>query len=375
MNRTQSIDLLRGTIMIFMALDHASAMIARVHFTEIWGVDFSPYPDIAWWFTRFISHLCAPGFFFLMGMSIYLFAQKRLSASWTPKQIYTYFIKRGTMILLFMLFLEIPAWIIGFYFNQLPSSSSMPGHVDGFFIFPTTVLYGLGACMIIGGFLWKLKPWQLGLLSISSFVGSAFYISTLHPADAFHPLEHFLIVPGMSTGAMVLYPIIPWIGVVCFGIFWGKIVAQNQDKIFVWSLQTGLSFMLIFLLIRFLAFGNFQHNAYEDWISFFTLIKYPPSIVFILITCGLNLMLLALFTKLTNKTWLKPVLLFGQTAMFFYILHLYCYAIIGILFPTGTSIGTMYLVWFSVLFILYFSCQRFLDFKRSKPLNSLWRMV
>ena len=61
--RTTSIDLLRGFIMITMALDHASAMIARKNFTEIWGVPFTGYFSFDWWLTWFLSHLCAPGFF------------------------------------------------------------------------------------------------------------------------------------------------------------------------------------------------------------------------------------------------------------------------------------------------------------------------
>ena len=89
--RTDSIDLLRGFIMTMMAIDHASAMVGRMHFSELWGVEFGGYPSFGWWPTRFLSHLCAPGFFFLMGMSIVLFAQKRQQVDWQPQQIRHYF--------------------------------------------------------------------------------------------------------------------------------------------------------------------------------------------------------------------------------------------------------------------------------------------
>ncbi len=376
MKRTDTIDLLRGFIMIFMALDHASAMVGRVHFSEMWGVDFKGYPDLSWWFTRFISHLCAPGFFFLMGMSIYLFAKKRKEAKWSDKDIYIYFLKRGGIILLFMLFLEFPAWLLGMSFSQVQDSGgAMPGNYSGGFLIPTTVLYGLGMCMIIGGFLWKLKHWQFLMISVLSFLASGLYISNSIPTEAFNPIEHFLIVPGMSSGAMTIYPIIPWLGVATFGMFMAELLTRKKEKFYNISLMIGFSFLAIFTLLRFLEVCNFQIHTYDDWISFFTLIKYPPSLNFILVTCGINLIILFIFSKINHHKWLKPVLVFGQTAMFFYIAHLYLYAIISIAFPLGADIEIMYLFWILGLLILYFICNRFLEFKKSKPLDSIWRMI
>ncbi len=373
--RSSNIDLLRGFIMIFMALDHASAMIGRVHFSEMWGVDFKGYPDIYWWFTRFISHLCAPGFFFLMGMSIYLFSQKRLASNWSPSKIRNYFFKRGGFILLFML-IEFLGWGISFLSNQLESSGgALPGHYTGGFLIPSTVLYGLATCMMIGGCLWNLKNWQLLMITILSFVASAFYINQSISTEAFHPLEHFIIVPGMSNGAMVIYPIIPWIGVTTFGMFMAQILHKKPKHFYSITLYLGLIFILSFINLRFLEWGNFQLNSYSDWISFFTLIKYPPSINFTLITCGINLIVLFLFSKINHYDWLKPVQIFGQTAMFFYIAHLYLYAMLSFIFPKGASIEIMYLFWIIGLFLLYFICNAFLKFKKKKPLDSLWRMV
>ncbi len=374
--RAGQIDLLRGLIMVFMAIDHASAMIARVHFTEIWGIDFNTYPDLTWWFTRFISHLCAPGFFFLMGMSVYLFAQKRMESQWTTSKIRNYFFKRGGLILLFMFFLEFPAWILGTAFSTVEQSGpGMPGSYTGGFLIPSTVLYGLGMCMILAAFLWRLKHWQLLALTLIFFAGSFFYIEYSNPSEAFHPLEHFIIVPGMSDGAFVIYPVIPWLGITTFGIFWAQLLGKKNNSFWKISLITGLSFIGLFLLLRYLEFGNFQKDSYEGWISFFTLIKYPPSITFALITCGINLIFLALFTLIQNANWLEPIRVFGQTAMFFYILHLYLYAIMGLGFRGGTSAGMMYLMWFLGLVILYFICNRFLQFKKQTALDSFWRMI
>lgn len=363
--------------MMLMAIDHASAMIARTHFTEMWGVPFKGYPDLAWWFTRFVSHLCAPGFFFLMGMSICLFAQKRLQQDWNAQKIRHYFFKRGGLILAFMLFLEFPAWGLSGFFSGTLSMGDMafPGQYESGFFLPTTVLYGLGMCMIIGGLLWKLPKVWLLLITVASFVFSGWYIDQLSPTDWFHPLEVFFLVPGITVGAMSIYPVIPWLGVTTFGMFWAKLLLTQKERIYTLSLGTGLAFVAAFLALRFVEWGNFQLNDYHDWISFFTLIKYPPSITFFLATCGINLILLFVFSKLAHKTWLRPVKLFGQTAMFFYIVHLYLYALLGAPFPMGSSIGVMYFLWAMGLVILYFICHWFLAFKKAKPSGSLWKMV
>ncbi len=378
--RTDSIDLLRGFIMLLMALDHASAMVGRRHFSELWGVPFRGYPDLGWWLTRFLSHLCAPGFFFLMGMSIYLFAQKRLQSEWSNQKIYTYFLKRGGVILLLMFFLEFPAWGISMALQiQDPTISApsvqIPGAPGNYFFIPTSVLYGLGSCMMIAGFLWKLKPWQLLSITVGSFALSWWYISNSNPNVAFSFFEHFLLVPGMSPGALVIYPIIPWLGITTFGMFWAQLLQKKPQQIYTISAFTGLFFILIFVALRLLEWGNFSIANNDTWIAFFTLVKYPPSLTFALITCGINLVLLSIFARLSGKAWLHPVKVFGQTAMFFYITHLYLYAFIGAAFRMGCDIKVMYLCWLSGLVILYVICQRFLEFKKGTANDSFWRMI
>lgn len=381
-NRTNSIDLLRGCIIVLMALDHASAMIGRVHFSEIWGVPFSGYPSLAWWFTRFISHLCAPGFFFLMGMSIFLFAQKNLNTHMTLQQIHRYFLKRGGLIILLMVFIEFPAWGLSMFFsaeNSISNSGGMsviPGSLpDGAFAFPSTVLYGLGACMMISAFLWRLKPWQLLSVTIACFGLSWWAITSSSPTEMFHPIEHLLIIPGMSPGVMIIYPIIPWLGITTLGIFWAQLLLDRPKSIYALSLMSGLCMIGLFTGLRFLDMGNFNFSENNSWIGLFTLIKYPPSITFALITCGLNLILFYVFSKISEQRWLEPLKVFGQSAMFFYLLHLYIYAIIGAVLPSGCSIEIMYLFWLIGLVLLYPVCRWYISFKRTKSKDSLWRMI
>jgi len=374
--RTFAIDCLRGFIIVLMALDHASGMVARVHFSEVWGSNFEPYPDLAWWFTRFVSHLCAPGFFLLMGMSMVLFAQKRAKNGWTIGTIRKYFVKRGGFILLLMFLLELPAWALGMGFSTVEQHATpFPGVYEGGFMIPTTVLYGLGACMIVGSLLWQLQKVYLLLITIISFACSTWLINQLSPHEAFGTLWGFLCIPGHSTYGLVLYPVVPWIGITTFGMFWAKLLVQVPKQVYHWALAVGVSFIVAFLGIRLLGVGNFHMQATHTWIDFFTLVKYPPSIAFALITLGINLVLFYMFARWGMAKLLYPLRVFGQTAMFFYITHLYVYALIGIAFPKGAAIEIMYVLWLLALIPLYMACKRFIVFKRKQAVNSLWRMV
>lgn len=376
MNRTIPIDLLRGLIMAFMALDHASAMVGRVHFAEMWGVHFKPYMNEAWLFTRFISHLCAPGFFFLMGISMVLFAHKRQLSHWTNRAIRTYFMKRAGIIMLCMFLLELPAWGLSMYFNQKNTPpEALPGTGLDSILFPSTVLYGLAAAMFVGAFLWKWNKWLYPIITAACFAFSTAYIMQADPTQAFAPYQHLLFVPGASDGVIVVYPLIPWLGIATFGMFIGKIMIAQGAKAYNFALKLGLLLIASFFALRFMEWGNFHKNAYDSLIDFFTLIKYPPSLVFFTITCGINLVLLYLFSKISDRKWLHLIRIFGQTAMFFYLAHLYFYALAGAFFPLGTSIGIMYIVWLIGLLALYFICNAFLKFKSKKAANSLWRMI
>ncbi len=250
----------------------------------------------------------------------------------------------------------------------------MPGQYDGGFLLPTTVLYGLGVCMMLGGFLYQLPRIGLLLISVSSFIVSAVYIEQADPTTAFSPITHLLLVPGMSNGAMSLYPVIPWIGVMTFGMFWARLL-KKRAQAYTIALQIGLAFLGVFVVLRWFEWANFQHGSYDGLIGFFTLIKYPPSLSFILLACGVNLILLYILSKKGVQKYTRFLLVFGQTAMFFYILHLYLYAIIGIAFPTGCGIVSLYIIWLLGLVPLFFICRWFLAFKKRQPLSSFWRMI
>src|SRR4030042_2962101 len=108
-----ALDAHRGFIMVLMAIDHASYFIARVHSAEFWGAALPVYPSAIWFWTRWITHLCAPGFFFLMGIGMILFADARRQAGWEEGRITRFFVIRGLLLIFLQLFVEDPAWILG----------------------------------------------------------------------------------------------------------------------------------------------------------------------------------------------------------------------------------------------------------------------
>lgn len=151
--RYTSLDSLRGFIMVVMALDHANSFISHgKRELELWYFLFPNYESDALAFlTRFVTHLAAPGFFFLMGAGMALFTLSRRVRSWTNRQIIGHFLLRGALLILFQFLLENPAWDIG-------TDSSLLDYFG--------VLYGLGGAMMIGSLLVLLPVTAVLPLSI-----------------------------------------------------------------------------------------------------------------------------------------------------------------------------------------------------------------
>jgi hypothetical protein len=121
-------------------------------------------------------------------------------------------------------------------------------------------------------------------------------------------------------------------------------------------------------------YGNLNEVP-AGWMGFLNVIKYPPSLAFLTITLGINLIFMAIWRRvepcLQNRY--HPLLIFGRVALFFYLLHLWVYSLSGLFFRSGSGLVTMYGFWLLGLVILYPLCCRFNRFKRSKPLTSFWR--
>ena len=110
--------------MVLMAIDHASYFIARVHSVEFWGAGLPVYPDAFWFWTRWITHLCAPSFFFLMGIGMILFADVRHKTGWDQGRITRFFVIRGLLLVFLQLFVEDPAWVLGDMLASVPDTAA-----------------------------------------------------------------------------------------------------------------------------------------------------------------------------------------------------------------------------------------------------------
>jgi uncharacterized membrane protein len=366
-SRLFALDALRGLIMVSMALDHANHFIAHQHSPgEYWGGGFPVFINPLPFLTRFVTHPVAPGFSFLMGVGMYLFAHSRMKRGWSKWAVTQHFFVRGALLIALQLLVVNRAWQAG------------PGGFPDVYI---GVLMALGGGMIIGSLLLWLRPQILILVGIGLFVGTEF----LHPeASLWDKLSvdvpNLLVVrPGGTASLWSNYPILPWLETVVFGLVFGSWVAQDPKMAFKRALQLGVAFLAIFVVIRaFDGFGNIRPRMGNTWMDFLGVVKYPPAMTFTLLTMGINLTVLWAFAQVAErfKRYLQPLVVFGKVPMFFYVLHLFLYLSLGRwLTPDGTSIPAMYPYWILGLLILFPLCLWFGRFKHRQSAKSVLRFL
>ncbi len=369
-HRLQPLDALRGFIMIVMALDHANAFIAHAHPPpEFWSGSFPTYRYAIFFLTRLVTHLAAPGFFFLMGAGMTLFADSRRRMGWTEGSILQYFVVRGAILILLQLFVENPAWQIASILN------------GGGRVFPVYlgVLYGLGGAMILAAGMRFLPTKLLATLSFALMLFPELVIRFARGATA-STLIGLLLVPTFNETTTVYYPILAWLGLTGFGLLFGQWLLKDRVGAYRWSALIGAGMLSLFVILRLVGdFGNIRSAAGNDaagggWIAFLNVVKYPPSLVFVLLALGVDLILLSLFTRV--EVLARPLAVWGRSPLFFYVAHLYLYGLIGVAaLPSGTGILQMYPVWLLGLVILFVACWAYGKFKQSQPPESLWRFA
>jgi len=360
--------------MIMMALDHASYFVAKIHYSEFWGANLVPYDKAVWFLNRLMSHICAPGFFFLMGISMVFLVQSRANSGWTNSRIKKFLITRGLLLILIESLIENPAWIMGDAFSaKVIDTAHLPG-IEGRIFGNIGVLSSLGSSMIITSFIIQFhKKWLL-LFSIIGIVLSYIYVNSLpSQLNQSNILYSILLIPGNWPPIRVTYSILPWLSICLLGVIWCKFYTEKEHGFFQYTFYIGLVMLCLFLLFRFLNFGNFHLNRFNGIISFLTLIKYPPGIAFSLFTLGILFILLRIFSSVKTLSPHNPIMVFGKTALFFYIIHLYIFLAMGLLFPNGTHPLIMYIFWLIGLTISYFICLGYYRFKQKKSVESIWR--
>ena len=344
-NRLFPLDALRGLIIVFMALDHANYFIAQQHsFGEHWGGTFPAYHTALPFLTRLVTHFCAPGFFFLMGVGMLLFAEARKEQGWSNWKILSHFWVRGTILILLQFL------IVNFIWKAGPDS------------FPETyigVLVALGGTMMLGSLFVQLNSSALLILTLSLLIGTEF----LHPGpELWNSISHekwrlIFLYSGGDGGFWSNYPILPWLELVSFGMWFGRWLLAGEKKAYQKGLWTGLALLVLFVIIRYMdGFGNIRPRAGDTWIDFLNVVKYPPSMAFTFLTTGVNLLILWGLSKAGTRfqTASRPLVTFGSAPLFVYVLHLALYMLVGRLFAfEGTSIPAMLPYWLIGLVILY----------------------
>lgn len=364
-SRLFPLDALRGLIIILMALDHANHFVAQQHSSgEYWTGILPVYDSGGAFLVRLVTHLAAPGFFFLMGAGITLFSLSPHRKDWSKWRFLSHFWLRGLILIVLQLLIVNRAW-----------EWSPGGWTPEIYI---GVLFALGATMLISSLLlWLPVNWLL-IISGVIVVGTAvfFPISTpLYQSRLLVP--GIILIPGGDQALWINYTLLPWLGLVIFGMAFGHWLRENPKQAYRRAWQIGLAFLLTFATLRLLnSFGNFQTRVDNDWIAYLNVVKYPPSLTFLLLTMGINLCLIAAFSfiRLDKQKYFQPLIIYGRVPLFFYITHLFLYAALGNFFtPNGTSLLTMLGYWLLGLLILYPLCLGYGRFKQSRSPNSIWR--
>ncbi|MDB5255719.1 MAG: hypothetical protein JWM14_414 [Chitinophagaceae bacterium] len=372
--RIASLDVVRGLIMILMALDHAR------DFFHIDAFRFSPedlhQSNLALFFTRWITHLCAPLFLLLAGISISLYQEKKSTA-----QTSSYVFFRGLWLVLLELTLIRFAW----HFS-----------IDTHYIMGA-VIWVIGWSMVLMALFVYLPKKISGIIAIlilvlhntmdhvvfDQSITAQLIWSFLHVASKTIITDQFFV--------FILYPLLPALGVMLLGYFLGKWYRKDYDasKRFSYLLTTGIGCCLVFVLLRFTnSYGDIKQFYVQETIpqsimSFFDVSKYPFSLHYCLATLGIGFVLLALTEKIQGK--LSTLLAtFGQVPMFYYILHLYFFHTLSVILfsltnpdsheqwmdlghrtTIGYSLPVVYLIWLLSCILFFFLCKKYGAYKKT----------
>jgi uncharacterized membrane protein len=363
--RVPSIDILRGLVMILMALDHVRDYLTDANFDP---TDLTR-TTVPLFLTRWITHLCAPTFLLLAGMSAYLAGRKR-----NPTQLSQFLWSRGVWLIVLEFTLVSFAWYFNFRFEYGVLAQ---------------VIWAIGISMVVLAGLVHLPRPLVGTIAFALIAGhnlldafdsrfaDSFWYAILHVRRPF-PELHF----------MVQYPVLPLIGVMAAGFVLGPVLERtptSRDRVLT---TLGLGCIALFVTLRL--WGGYgepsawsaQPTTVLTLLSFLNTTKYPASLLYLLMTLGPALVAIPLLDRLRGTTAAR-LATFGRAPLFFYVLHLYLIhaitVIAGVLsgFPSdalrvrfvslppafGYSLPVVYLIWIGVVVALYWPTRWFGELK------------
>jgi uncharacterized membrane protein len=376
-SRISSIDLMRGLVMVIMALDHVR------DFFHQGGLVSDPTnmatTTSAVFFTRWITHYCAPTFVFLAGTSVYLNSKRK-----AKKELSVFLLTRG----LWLILLEVVVVRFGLFFNF---------YYD---VIVFQVIWAIGASMVCMAALIHLSyRWILIIGLIVVFGHNIADNFSLQPGNSFFGVWGFMRQSGFfnltpNTIMWVPYPLLPWLGIMMLGYCLGKLYTDFQPgKRQKLLLVLGLGTVGLFSVLRLVnGYGDpapwsVQPTGVFTLMSFLNTSKYPASLLYTLMTLGPVLVLLSVMEKI-NLNILKPLVVFGRVPLFYYILHFFLIHALSLLFfmhKTGRSFSEIdfhfnqsfggitpeggyalrwaYVVWLCIVIALYPLCKWYNEYK------------
>jgi uncharacterized membrane protein len=340
--RLGSVDLLRGAVMVLMALDHtrdffSNAGVEPTDLAHSWPALF---------LTRWVTHFCAPVFVLLAGAGAYLSHRPR-------RDLQLFLVTRGLWLVLLEVTVVTFAWSFDprFHFVALQ------------------VIWAIGWCMVGLAALVELPAAAVGAIglvviaahNLTDGLAAGWPWAILHRAQVFEPFSGHRV--------RVAYPLLPWLGVIAAGYGLGAILDRPDRRRLL--LAVGAALTLAFVLLRALGgYGDPHHFDTRFVLDFLNCTKYPPSLEYLLMTLGPALLVLAALDGRSGG----PIAIFGRVPLFYYVLHLYLihasrmavYLIqkwAGSEPSHGWGLPVVYAVWIAIVVALYFPCRWYAGFK------------
>ncbi|AMS21612.1 hypothetical protein AYK59_16300 [Pseudomonas synxantha] len=348
--RLQSIDALRGLVILFMLLDHVrETFLLHRQVSDPMSIDST---EPALFVSRTLAHLCAPVFVLLTGLSAWMYGQKYQGR----RDVSAFLFKRGLFLVVLEFTLVNFAWTF-----QLPPT-----------VIYMQVIWAIGVSMIaLAALVWLPRALLISLALVIIAGHNLLDAVHLAPGSTSQALwsilhERSWIQVSENLRLRVTYPVLPWIGVIALGYgvgpWFANVTPPARRQRYL--LTAGIGALVGFVLLRMLnGYGDKPWQAYDSGVqtlmSFFNITKYPPSLLFLALTLGIGLLVLLAFERAGHKRWIGVLAVFGAAPMFFYLLHLYvlkilyvaCAALLGLNHGNYFGFDSIGTVWLAALLL------------------------